>query len=198
MRSDCTAAMFGAVSSPSHKVAGYSSPIVQLRKELDLYANIRPINSVPGAPGRQVEMTVVRENTECLYVKQETMEEGHPKLGRVARATRQISQRASERIGKMAGEVALRGAEVRSKVPESERVWKVRSSRSYRGRLSRRLMTHRFDVRTGTVESDDRTQIKRPLSDRRPLPRNRPLRPLFLRPLLFRPGGRGDSRQFDL
>lgn len=33
-------------SSPSQKVAGYSSPIVQLRKELDLYANIRPVTSV--------------------------------------------------------------------------------------------------------------------------------------------------------
>jgi isocitrate/isopropylmalate dehydrogenase len=33
-------------SSPSRKVAGYSSPIVALRKELDLYANIRPVLSV--------------------------------------------------------------------------------------------------------------------------------------------------------
>ena len=33
-------------SSPSRKVAGYSSPIVALRKELDLYANIRPVVSV--------------------------------------------------------------------------------------------------------------------------------------------------------
>jgi isocitrate/isopropylmalate dehydrogenase len=35
-----------AGSSPSRKVAGYSSPIVALRKELDLYANIRPVASV--------------------------------------------------------------------------------------------------------------------------------------------------------
>ncbi len=35
-----------ASSSPSQKVAGYSSPIVALRKELDLYANIRPVASV--------------------------------------------------------------------------------------------------------------------------------------------------------
>ena len=33
-------------SSPSRKVVGYSSPIVALRKELDLYANIRPVVSV--------------------------------------------------------------------------------------------------------------------------------------------------------
>lgn len=58
--------MFGAVSSPSHKVAGYSSPIVALRKEMDLYANVRPVKSVEGHDPRMVDMTIVRENTECL------------------------------------------------------------------------------------------------------------------------------------
>lgn len=58
--------MFGAVSSPSHKVAGYSSPIVALRKAMDLYANVRPVKSVEGTGGRMVDMTIVRENTECL------------------------------------------------------------------------------------------------------------------------------------
>jgi isocitrate/isopropylmalate dehydrogenase len=66
LKEECQGAMFGAVSSPTHKVAGYSSPIVAMRKELDLYANIRPVSSVPGAPGRQIDMTIVRENTECL------------------------------------------------------------------------------------------------------------------------------------
>ncbi|KAG8692648.1 homoisocitrate dehydrogenase, partial [Ceratobasidium sp. 394] len=63
---DCNAAMFGAVSSPSRKVTGYSSPIVALRKKLDLYANIRPVSSVQGTKGPDVDMVVVRENTECL------------------------------------------------------------------------------------------------------------------------------------
>jgi len=58
--------MFGSVSSPSHKVAGYSSPIVALRKHLDLYANVRPVKSVKGMDGRDVDMVIVRENTECL------------------------------------------------------------------------------------------------------------------------------------
>jgi homoisocitrate dehydrogenase len=66
LKNECTAAMFGAVSSPSHKVAGYSSPIVALRKEMDLYANVRPVKSVQGTEGRDVDMTIVRENTECL------------------------------------------------------------------------------------------------------------------------------------
>lgn len=66
LKSDCTAAMFGAVSSPSHKVEGYSSPIVALRKEMDLYANVRPVKSVENHDPRTVDMTIVRENTECL------------------------------------------------------------------------------------------------------------------------------------
>lgn len=66
LKAECSAAMFGAVSSPSHKVAGYSSPIVALRKEMDLYANVRPVKSVEGTEGRMVDMTIVRENTECL------------------------------------------------------------------------------------------------------------------------------------
>jgi homoisocitrate dehydrogenase len=41
------AILFGAVSSPSHPVAGYRSPIVALRRALDLYANIRPVTSRP-------------------------------------------------------------------------------------------------------------------------------------------------------
>lgn len=123
LRTDCTAALFGAVSSPSHKVEGYSSPIVKLRKELDLYANIRPIHS----NARQLEITVVRENTECLYIKQETLNQQPEAFGggKIALAVRQITQRASERIGRMAGEVALRGAEIRSQLPEDERIWKV-------------------------------------------------------------------------
>lgn len=70
LKNECDAAMFGSVSSPSHKVEGYSSPIVKLRKELDLYANIRPVVSVKGKtlePGEKtVDTVIVRENTECL------------------------------------------------------------------------------------------------------------------------------------
>src|SRR6266508_510379 len=36
----CGAALFGAVSSPSKKVEGYRSPIVQMRQRFDLYANL--------------------------------------------------------------------------------------------------------------------------------------------------------------
>ncbi|KAH9938466.1 mitochondrial NAD-homo-isocitrate dehydrogenase LysB [Fomitopsis serialis] len=104
---ECDCALFGAVSSPVRKVTGYSSPIVALRKQLDLYANVRPVISVAANPEDKpnVDLIVVRENTECLYVKQETMTVGEH--GREARATRLITERASHRIGKMAFEIAL-------------------------------------------------------------------------------------------
>jgi homoisocitrate dehydrogenase len=107
LKNGCDAALFGAVSSPSRKVAGYSSPIVALRKELDLYANIRPVASVaPDPKGKPaVDLIVVRENTECLYVKQETLTQ--TESGKEARATRLITEYASRRIGKMAFELAL-------------------------------------------------------------------------------------------
>ncbi|KAF9452209.1 mitochondrial NAD-homo-isocitrate dehydrogenase LysB [Macrolepiota fuliginosa MF-IS2] len=107
LRSECDCALFGSVSSPSRKVVGYSSPIVALRKELDLYANIRPVTSVAPKPGQKaaVDLIVVRENTECLYVKQETLTVGEN--GKEARATRLITERASRRIGQMAFELAL-------------------------------------------------------------------------------------------
>ncbi|KAF9263601.1 mitochondrial NAD-homo-isocitrate dehydrogenase LysB [Marasmius fiardii PR-910] len=107
LKSECDCALFGSVSSPSRKVVGYSSPIVGLRKKLDLYANIRPVLSVSPTPEEpaKVDMIVVRENTECLYIKQE--EATITDRGREARATRLITEYASSRIGRMAFELAL-------------------------------------------------------------------------------------------
>ncbi|MBX3013188.1 MAG: isocitrate/isopropylmalate dehydrogenase family protein [Caldilineaceae bacterium] len=92
---NCAGALFGAVSSPSQRVAGYSSPIIGLRKQFDLYANLRPVVSAPVAGSQpDVDLLIVRENTECLYVKQERwVEEGETAL-----AERIISRRASTRI----------------------------------------------------------------------------------------------------
>ncbi|KAF8592526.1 mitochondrial NAD-homo-isocitrate dehydrogenase LysB, partial [Ramaria rubella] len=107
LKEECNCALFGAVSSPSRKVTGYSSPIVALRKKLDLYANIRPVIAVSAVPEEQskVDMIVVRENTECLYVKQETLIS--TQNGKEARATRLITEHASRRIGKTAFDLAL-------------------------------------------------------------------------------------------
>ena len=99
----CHGALFGAVSSPSRRVPGYSSPIVALRRILDLYANLRPVVSAP-VPGSRpaVDMLIVRENTECLYVKRERTEDD----GATAIAERVITRKASERIARMAFQLA--------------------------------------------------------------------------------------------
>ncbi|ODQ63549.1 homoisocitrate dehydrogenase mitochondrial precursor [Nadsonia fulvescens var. elongata DSM 6958] len=105
LKNECQGALFGAVSSPSTKVAGYSSPIVALRKKLGLYANVRPVRSVQ-ATDKSVDMVIVRENTEDLYVKEErtyTAEDGT----KVAEAIKRISETASAKIGKIALEIAL-------------------------------------------------------------------------------------------
>lgn len=45
----------------------YISPIIQLRKQLDAYVNVRPAERLVGG-GRPFRMVVLRENTEGLYV----------------------------------------------------------------------------------------------------------------------------------
>ncbi|HXF60027.1 MAG TPA: isocitrate/isopropylmalate dehydrogenase family protein [Caldilineaceae bacterium] len=110
----CDGALFGAVSSPSRRVSGYASPILTLRKELDLYANLRPAASqpVPGSrPG--VDLLLVRENTECLYVKQER--EVEP--GERVIAERVITRRASARVAEMACRLARQRAAARPDRP---------------------------------------------------------------------------------
>ncbi|QPG95786.1 homoisocitrate dehydrogenase [Epichloe festucae Fl1] len=105
LRNECDGALFGAVSSPTHAVKGYSSPIVALRKRLDLYANVRPVKTVMNAP-RPIDMVIVRENTEDLYIKQEKTTEGPD--GKVAEAIKRITEKASFRIAAMAGDIAVR------------------------------------------------------------------------------------------
>ncbi|KAK0753808.1 homoisocitrate dehydrogenase [Schizothecium vesticola] len=111
LQSACDGALFGAVSSPSSAVRGYSSPIVALRKKLDLYANVRPVKSVRSPGAKQIDMVIVRENTEDLYVKEEKTYD--TPQGKVAEAIKRISQRASSRIATMAGEIALRRQKIR-------------------------------------------------------------------------------------
>ena len=83
---------------------------------MDLYANVRPVKSSKG--GRAVDLVIVRENTECLYVKEERLTE--TKAGsRVAEAIRRISEKASTRIGAMAFKIALQRQALRDDSPSS-------------------------------------------------------------------------------
>ncbi len=76
--------------------------IVVLRRMLDLYANIRPAKSYPHMPALRddIDMVIVRENTEDLYIGKEFS------LGDSAVALRIISKAASKRIAKYAFETA--------------------------------------------------------------------------------------------
>ncbi|KAI0389111.1 Isocitrate/isopropylmalate dehydrogenase [Xylariaceae sp. FL0594] len=112
LKNECDGALFGAVSSPTQAVKGYSSPIVALRKKLDLYANVRPVKTVATAKN-PIDMVIVRENTEDLYVKEEKTYDDATK-GVYAEAIKRISARASSRIATMAGEIALRRQKLRS------------------------------------------------------------------------------------
>jgi len=54
---------------------GFRSVNVALRKELDLYANVRPSLSLPGieTPHKDIDIILYRENTEDLYAGVEHM-----------------------------------------------------------------------------------------------------------------------------
>lgn len=121
LKKECDGALFGAVSSPTTAVKGYSSPIVALRKKLDLYANVRPVKTAVGEKGvKPVDMVIVRENTEDLYVKEERTFEADPasgRTGKVAEAIKRISEHASSRIATIAGEIALRRQNIRATEP---------------------------------------------------------------------------------
>jgi isocitrate dehydrogenase (NAD+) len=60
-------ALKGPVGTPVGK--GFASVNVRLRKTLALYANLRPVKTVPEVPSRfeNVDLVVIRENTEDLY-----------------------------------------------------------------------------------------------------------------------------------
>ena len=58
-----------AVGREGSEVKGFRSINVRLRKELDLYANLRPVRSLPNVRARydNIDLVIVRENTEGLY-----------------------------------------------------------------------------------------------------------------------------------
>lgn len=99
----CGAGLFGAVSSPSHKVEGYRSAIVTMRKRLNLYANIRPVRSWPVPEARPgIDLIILRENTEGLYSGREWLSED----GHTAVTERIITRTASEHIARRTYDLA--------------------------------------------------------------------------------------------
>ncbi len=92
----------GPITTPVGK--GFRSVNVAIRKALDLYANLRPAKTIVGVASRydDVDLVIVRENTEGLYVGIE-----HDVIvGEAAEAIRIITRRATERVVRFAFEYA--------------------------------------------------------------------------------------------
>ncbi len=91
----------GPVTTPVGK--GFRSINVQLRQELQLYANLRPARSIPGLDKRfqNVDLVVIRENTEGLYSGLE-----HQVVPGVVESLKIITEKASTRIAEFAFEYA--------------------------------------------------------------------------------------------
>ena len=96
-------ALKAPVTTPIGK--GFRSVNVQLRKDLDLYANLRPCKNLPGIDTRfkDINLVVVRENTEDLYAGiEEQIDEN------TAHSIKIITRKASERICKFAFDYAVK------------------------------------------------------------------------------------------
>lgn len=96
-------ALKAPVTTPIGK--GFRSVNVQLRKELDLYANLRPCKNMPNVITRfeNVDLVVVRENTEDLYAGVEEQVDEN-----TAHSIKIITRKATERICKFAFDYAVK------------------------------------------------------------------------------------------
>lgn len=96
-------AIKGPITTPVG--TGFRSVNVALRKELDLYACLRPAFSLKGVKSKyeDIDLVVVRENTEDLYAGIERMVDDD-----TAESIKRITRRASERIAKFAFDYTLK------------------------------------------------------------------------------------------
>ena len=92
------AVLFGAAGETAADV------IIKLRQELKTFANVRPAKSIRGVKClyQDLDIVIVRENTECLYKGLEF------EINDVSESIRVITKEASERIAKFAFELAVR------------------------------------------------------------------------------------------
>ncbi len=100
----------GPVTTPV--AGGFQSVNVALRKKFDLYANVRPVCTVPGLRTRfqdvRIDMVIFRENTEDLYSGLE-----HEVVTDVVESLKIITARASTRIAQYAFDFAQKNGRKR-------------------------------------------------------------------------------------
>ncbi len=101
---------------------GFASVNVEIRKKLDLYANLRPVKNLPGIRARfqDVDLVVIRENTEDLYSGLE-----HTIAPGVTQSLKIITKDASDRIAKFAFEYARKGSRKKVTAVHKANIMKV-------------------------------------------------------------------------
>ena len=113
-------ALKGPVTTPVGK--GFRSVNVALRQQLELYANVRHMKNLPNVASRydNVDIVVVRENTEDLYAGIEHM------VGKdAAESIKIITREASERIGRYGFELARREGRKRVTIVHKANIMKL-------------------------------------------------------------------------
>jgi isocitrate dehydrogenase (NAD+) len=99
-------ALKGPLTTPVGE--GFRSINVELRREFELYANVRPARTlIPGGRYEDVDIILVRENTEGLYIGHETLiaVDGDPKA--VAQSVAVVTRKACENVIRFAFEYAV-------------------------------------------------------------------------------------------
>jgi len=113
-------ALKGPVTTPVGK--GFRSVNVSMRQQLQLYANVRHLRNLPNVASKyeNVDIVVVRENTEDLYAGIEHM------VGRdAAESIKIITREASERIGRYGFELARREGRKRVTIVHKANIMKL-------------------------------------------------------------------------
>ncbi len=125
---------------------GFRSVNVALRRELDLYANVRPARTiVPGGRFEDVDIVLVRENTEGLYIGFETTIPVGDDPRAVAQSNAVVTRRGCERIARFAFDYAVKHGRRKVTICHKANILKAASglflevargvSREYEGRV---------------------------------------------------------------
>jgi isocitrate dehydrogenase (NAD+) len=141
-------ALKGPITTPVGE--GFRSANVTLRQDLDLYACVRPVKSLPGVTTRfeGVDLIVVRENTEDLYSGLE-----HRVCPGVVESIKVITERACLRIAKFAFLLAER--EQRKKITAVHKANIMKLSDGLFLECCRRIAREHRDIEYGEVIVDN-------------------------------------------
>lgn len=142
-------ALKGPLETPVGK--GFRSINVALRKEFDLYANVRPARTVlPTSRFADVDLVLVRENTEGLYIGIENYVKVGDDPHALAQSVAVVTRAGAERVIRYAFEYALRHGRRRVTIVHKANILKC--SQGLFLETGRKVAAEY----AGRVESDDR------------------------------------------